>query len=61
MAWGRDDVQLWSGRCLGQLGQWSAARERYRAALAINPEHRWVRDVLLPEAERHLAAPADSQ
>ncbi len=55
IAWGRDDALLWSGRCLGRLGDWAGARERYRAALAINPGHVWIQDTLLPEAERHLA------
>ncbi len=54
LEWGRDDALLWSGRCLGQLGDWAGARERYRAALAVNPDHVWIRDVLLPEAEKHL-------
>jgi len=59
--WGRDDVPLWYGRCLAALGDWAGARERYREALAVNPDHRWLKDNLLPEAERHLAAPADSR
>jgi len=59
--WGADDVLLWYGRCLAALGDWAGARERYRAVLALEPDHAWVRDELLPEAERHLAAPADSR
>ena len=57
IAWGRDDALLWSGRCLGMLGDWAGARARYREALSLNPAHRWVKDVLLPEADKHLAAP----
>lgn len=58
--WGRDDALLWSGRCAAQLGDWATARERFRRVLAVNPDHRWVRDRLLPEAESHVTAPADS-
>ncbi len=61
MTWGRDDALLWSGRCLAQLGDWPGARARLRAAVVANPDNAWVRDALLPEAERHLAAPADSR
>ena len=57
--WGHDDALLWSGRCLGQLGDWAGAKSRYEQTLAVTPGHAWVRTVLLPEAERHLEqAPA---
>jgi tetratricopeptide (TPR) repeat protein len=58
--WGHDDALLWSGIALSRLGDWEGARERFRRALAVNPDQGWVRTRLLPEAERHLAAPADS-
>jgi hypothetical protein len=54
--WGQDDALLWSGRCLSQLGDWAGAKSRFEEVLAINPEHAWTRRVLLPEAEKHLAA-----
>ena len=58
--WGHDDALLWSGQCLGQLGEWGAARARYRAALALNPDNAWVKYVLLPQAEKALAAVPDT-
>jgi tetratricopeptide (TPR) repeat protein len=60
IVWGHDDALLWSGIALSRSGDWAGARERFRRALAVNPGQRWVRTRLLPEAERHLAAPADS-
>jgi len=58
--WGHDDAFLWSGQCLGQLGDWRGARGRYRRALALNPDNAWVQYVLLPQAEKALAAKPDS-
>ncbi len=54
--WGRDDVLVWSGICASRLGDWSAARARFREVLARNPGHAWTRYVLLPEADKKLAA-----
>jgi tetratricopeptide (TPR) repeat protein len=59
--WGRDDAWLWSGQCLARLDDWAGARQDFREALAVNPSNRWVKSVLLPDAEAHLAAPRDSQ
>lgn len=56
IAWGREDAYLWSGRCLAALGDWAGARARYLQVLAIAPEHAWTKRVLLPEAEKKLAA-----
>ncbi len=56
--WGHDDALLWSGRCLGQLGDWAGAKARYEQTLALTPDHSWVRSALLPEAEKHLAPAA---
>jgi tetratricopeptide (TPR) repeat protein len=53
--WGREDAHLWSGRCLEQLGDFTAARERYREVLATQPEHAWVKYALLPGVEKQLA------
>ncbi len=58
IAWGRADAYLWSGRCLAALGDWPAARERYRQVLALRPDHAWTKHSLLPEAEKHLPAGA---
>jgi hypothetical protein len=60
ITWGRDDALLWSGIARSRTGDWAGARSRFKAALETNPENVWVREALLPEAERHLAAPADS-
>lgn len=54
-AWGRVDAFLWAGRCEAALKNWTGARDRYRQALAIEPEHAWIKRVLLPEAEKQLA------
>ena len=56
IAWGREDAYLWSGRCLAALGDWAGAHARYLQVLAISPEHAWTKRVLLPEAEKKLAA-----
>lgn len=55
IAWGHDDVWLWAGQCDARLEDWKSAAERYRHALAVNPDNAWVRYVLLPEAEKKLA------
>jgi tetratricopeptide (TPR) repeat protein len=61
MAWGRVDAYVWAGRCQALLKDWAGARDRYRQALAIEPEHGWVRHSLLPEAEKNLAAPGNAR
>jgi len=53
--WGREDAHLWAGRCAAKLLDWPRARDQYRAALRVNPANVWVRDQLLPEAEKALA------
>jgi hypothetical protein len=58
--WGRDDAIVWSGICASRMGDWVSARERFRQVLALNPGHAWTRYVLLPEAEKQLAAKPDS-
>ena len=49
--WGRVDAWAWLGRVLAQKGDRDGARAAYRAALELEPEHRWVRDLLLPELD----------
>lgn len=46
--WGRPDAHIWRGRVHEGLGQADQARAEYEAALALEPEYSWVRDVLLP-------------
>lgn len=53
--WGHDDALLWSGRCLSRLNDWNGAKSRFTQVIARSPEHAWVRDVLLPEAAKHVA------
>lgn len=47
--WGRADAHVWLGRVHEGRGQVDRARTEYEAALALEPEYAWVRDVLLPE------------
>jgi len=58
--WGREDAYVWSGICASRLGDWAGARARFEQALAANPAHAWTKYVLLPEAEKKLAAGAAS-
>lgn len=46
--WGRVDAFAWLGRLLAEKGEVSQARDLYEQALAIDPEHAWIRDELLP-------------
>lgn len=52
--WGRDDVHVWTGRAYAGQKRWAEARDAYRRALQVNPDHGWARAVLLPEAENQL-------
>lgn len=54
--WGREDALVWSGICASRMGDWAAARTRFEQVLAANPAHAWTKHVLLPEAEKKLAA-----
>ncbi len=47
--WGRADVHVWLGIILMKREEYPGARRELEAALAIEPEYHWVRDVLLPE------------
>lgn len=58
IAWGRVDALVWSGICASRLGDWTAARDRFRQALDASPGHAWTKHVLLPGAEKKLAAAA---
>ena len=46
--WGRADAHIWLGQVLQDKGDLDGAREAYQRALAVAPEHAWVRHVLLP-------------
>lgn len=56
--WGRDDALVWSGICASRAGDWAGAKARFEQVLAANPAHAWTKHVLLPEAEKKLAAGA---
>ena len=49
--WGRVDAWVWLGRVLAKKGDRVGARAAYGKALGLEPEHRWVRDRLLPELD----------
>ena len=50
--WGRLDAHAWLGRTAARLGDPDAAREQYERVLAIEPDHAWVRDFMLPDLDR---------
>ena len=56
--WGRDDAFLWAGQAAMKLKDYPAARDYFAKALDTNPDNNWVRHVLLPGAEKALAAKA---
>ena len=51
-AWGRADVHVWLGQLYAKQGKRDAARAEYRAALALQPGHPWITQVLLPQLDR---------
>jgi tetratricopeptide (TPR) repeat protein len=54
--WGHDDAHAWAGQAAMKLGDPAAARTHFLRALEINPHQGWVRAILLPAAEKALAA-----
>jgi tetratricopeptide (TPR) repeat protein len=50
--WGRDDVHTWMGRAYAEQKKWNEAVASYKRALEANPDNGWVKNVLLPEAEK---------
>ena len=46
--WGHDDTLLWMGRAALAKKDSAAAETLYQKALEVNPEHAWIRQVLLP-------------
>ncbi len=47
-AWGAAEAYAWLGQMEKERGNTAAARASYDRALALEPEFRWVRDVLRP-------------
>ena len=54
--WGHDDAHVWAGRAEAKRENFAAARRHYVEALAINPNHGWVKNTLLPEVDATLAS-----
>ena len=50
--WGRFDAHVWLGKMLGRKGDLDGARTEYQKALAIAPDSRRLRTILLPALER---------
>jgi len=46
--WGRADAHIWLGIALARQGRKAEARAAYEDALAIAPDHAWVKGTLLP-------------
>jgi tetratricopeptide (TPR) repeat protein len=59
--WGRDDAYLWAGRAAMMHEDYAGARDYFNQALAANPDNGWVRNVLLPSAEKALAGKSDAK
>ena len=53
--WGQVDVHIWLGQLYAKKRNYASARAQYERVLAVEPEHHWVRDVLLPELEAKAA------
>lgn len=53
--WGRTDARIWAGRCQLKLGDAAKAKSHYEQALAIDSDNVWVRQVLMPAADKALA------
>lgn len=50
-SWGRLDAYAWLGQVYVRQEKTEAARALYREGLALEPDHVWIRDVLLPQLE----------
>lgn len=49
--WGRVDAYAWLGQVLAKKGDVAGARDVYQQGLALEPDHRWIREVLLPQLD----------
>lgn len=50
--WGRLDTLAWLGQVLQKKGDIQGARNAYNQSLSLQPDYRWVRDILLPALDR---------
>jgi tetratricopeptide (TPR) repeat protein len=48
-SWGYEDALAWLGIARREAGDIDAARQAFESVLEVNPDFRWVKDVLLPE------------
>lgn len=49
--WGRTDVLAWLGQVMVKQGADEEARALYEEALSLEPDHAWIRSVLLPSLD----------
>lgn len=55
--WGRVDVLAWLGKAREEAGESAEALALYEAALKLEPDHSWVRNVLLPGLASAMGVP----
>ena len=53
--WGYLEALTWAGRSQEKLENFEAALYSYKKVLSIEPDFSWVKNLLLPELEEHLA------
>ena len=53
--WGYLEALTWAGRSQEKLENFDAALYSYKKVLSIEPDFSWVKNLLLPELEEHLA------
>ncbi|MGA9294182.1 MAG: tetratricopeptide repeat protein [Ignavibacteriaceae bacterium] len=54
--WGHLDALAWLGMTFSALNEYEKAIEVYKKALEINPEYRWIKYQLLPDAQKNVSA-----
>ncbi|MEJ2613920.1 MAG: tetratricopeptide repeat protein [Ignavibacteriaceae bacterium] len=54
--WGHLNALAWLGMSYSALNEYGKAIEVYKKALEINPDYRWIKYQLLPEAQEHVSA-----
>ena len=50
-SWGRVDVQAWLGVVRSKNGDVDGARRAFEKGLAMEPDHAWIRDYLIPQLD----------
>ncbi len=54
--WGHLDALAWLGMSYSAINKYEKAIEVYKKALQINPDYRWIKYQLLPEAQKKVSA-----